>query len=263
LEVAVRPVRSPSADTLAIASDKKGGKKADQPGSAPSHEDGKADDEPKAAPRRCAPLSRRRGAALEEAIYQAVLQQMSTVGFTAMTMEGVAACAHTGKAALYRRWQSKEDLVADTLDNVLPSYDLPPDTGSARDDIAEVFRRMATTMASPAGCAMLSLFGELDPDHEFIQVLHSQVLAPRKAMMLEILRRGAARGDVRPDAVKQIVADTGPALLVHWLLMYGPPIDAAYLQAVLDDVVMPLIQSASGSWAAAAPRRRTRAATAR
>jgi AcrR family transcriptional regulator len=258
LEVSVRPVRSPSTDTLASASDKKGDKK----GPALSDRARGLDSDAKAALRPGQPLSRRRGAALEAAIYQAVLQQMSTVGFTAMTMEGVAACAHTGKAALYRRWPCKEDLVADTLDNVLPSYDLPPDTGSARDDIAEVFRRMATTMASPAGCAMLSLFGELDPDHEFIRVLHSRVLAPRKAMMLEILRRGAARGDVRPDAVKQIIADTGPALLVHWLLMYGPPIDASYLRAVLDDVVMPLIQSASGSWAATAPRRSTRAATA-
>jgi AcrR family transcriptional regulator len=251
----VRPVGSPSTDTLASASDKKR--------HPPSDGKSRIDKDPEAGCQPGPPPSRRRGAALEAAIYQAVLQQMSTVGFTAMTMEGVAACAHTGKAALYRRWQSKEDLVADTLDNVLPSYDLPPDTGSARDDIAEVFRRMATTMASPAGCAMLSLFGELDPDHEFIRLLHSRVLAPRKATMLEILHRGAARGDVRPDAVKQIVADTGPALLVHWLLIYGPPIDAAYLKAVLDDVVMPLIQSASGSCGPAAHRRRARAATAR
>ncbi len=38
-----------------------------------------------------------------------------------MTIEGVAAAAHTGKAAIYRRWPSKEELVADTLDNVLPT----------------------------------------------------------------------------------------------------------------------------------------------
>jgi AcrR family transcriptional regulator len=185
---------------------------------------------------------RRRGATLENAIYEAVLQQLGTVGFGAMTIEGIAAAAHTGKAAIYRRWSSKEELVADTLDNVLPSLDLPPDTGNVRSDIAQIFDLMATTMASPAGGAMQALLGELGHDHDFIKTLHTRVLAPRKALMLEILRRGVARGDVRPDAVKSVIAEAGPALLVHRLLMFGPPIDPSYVDDILDDVVMPLIR---------------------
>ncbi len=96
-------------------------------------------------------------------------------------------------------------------------------------------------MESPAGGAMQALLGELGHDHEFIKTLHVRVLAPRKALMLEILRRGVERGDVRPDAVKPVIAEAGPALLVHRLLMYGPPIDPAYVDSILDDVVMPLI----------------------
>ena len=188
------------------------------------------------------PLSRRRGLILESAIYDAVLTQLSTVGFSAMTMEGVAAGARTGKAALYRRWPNKEDLVADTLNNVLPPCSPPPDTGSVRSDIAEVFRWMAETMGSPAGCAMQTLFSELDPKHDFVETLKERVLAPRKALMIEVLRRGVERGDVRPDAVKPVIAEAGPALLVHRLLTNGPPLDKAYLDAVLDEVVMPLIR---------------------
>ena len=186
-------------------------------------------------------LCRRRGAALETAIFEAVLQQLGTVGFGAMTIEGIAATARTGKAAIYRRWPSKEELVADTLDNVLPSLDLPPDTGNVRTDIARIFDLMTATMESPAGGAMQALLGELGHDHEFIKTLHVRVLAPRKALMLDILRRGVERGDVRPDAVNPVIAEAGPALLVHRLLMYGPPIDPAYIDAILDDVVMPLI----------------------
>ena len=184
---------------------------------------------------------RRRGAALETAIYDAVLLQLSTVGFGAMTIEGVAAAAHTGKAAIYRRWPSKEELVADTLDNVLPSLDLPFDTGNVRGDLAEIFTAMLEMMASPAGGAMQALMGELGHDHDFITTLHERVLAPRKALMTEILLRGVARGDVRADAVKPVVVEAGPALLVHRLLTFGPPVDPAYMESVLDDVVMPLI----------------------
>jgi AcrR family transcriptional regulator len=195
-------------------------------------------------PSKAVPLfrCRRRGAALETAIYEAVLHQLSTVGFGAMTIEGVAAAAHTGKAAIYRRWPSKEELVADTLDNVLPTLDLPLDTGNVRSDLAEIFTIMLDMMASPAGGAMQALMGELGHDHDFITTLHERVLAPRKAFMMEILLRGVARGDVRPDAIKPVVVEAGPALLVHRLLTFGPPVDPAYMEAVLDDVVMPLIR---------------------
>jgi AcrR family transcriptional regulator len=185
---------------------------------------------------------RRRGAVLETAIYDAVLQQLSTVGFGAMTIEGVAAAARTGKAAIYRRWPSKEELVADTLDNVLPSMDLPLDTGNVRGDLAEIFTAMVAMMSSPAGGAMQALMGELGHDHDFITTLHERVLAPRKALMMEVLLRGVARGDVRRDAIKPVVVEAGPALLVHRLLTFGAPIDPAYVEAVLDDVVMPLIR---------------------
>ncbi len=190
---------------------------------------------------------RRRGAALETAIYDAVLQQLSTVGFAAMTIEGVAAAAHTGKAAIYRRWPSKEELVADTLDNVLPAIALPRDTGSVRSDLLEIFTVLIDMMGSPAGGAMQALMGELGHDHDFITTLHERVLAPRKALMTEILLRGVARGDVAPDAVKPVVVEAGPALLVHRLLTFGSPIDPAYMEAVLDDVVMPLIRPRDAS----------------
>ncbi|HEY0869645.1 MAG TPA: TetR/AcrR family transcriptional regulator [Acidothermaceae bacterium] len=222
--------RSRSLTTLATGTDKKAG----------APQDASTIKDPPSLRRLC----RRRGAALETAIYEAVLQQLSTVGFAAMTIEGIAATARTGKAAIYRRWPSKEELVADTLDNVLPSLDLPPDTGNVRTDIARIFDLMTATMESPAGGAMQALLGELGHDHEFIKTLHVRVLAPRKALMLEILRRGVERGDVKPDAVKPVIAEAGPALLVHRLLMYGPPIDPAYVDAILDDVVMPLISPA-------------------
>src|SRR5215510_10510584 len=79
--------------------------------------------------------TRRRGAALEQAIYDAVLDQLQAVGYVGLTMEGVAARAHTGKAALYRRWPRKEDLVVDALEHTLPSPTDLPDHGEVRDDL--------------------------------------------------------------------------------------------------------------------------------
>lgn len=193
------------------------------------------------------PVVRRRGLTLEQAIFDAVVQQMSTVGFSGLTMEGVAACAHTGKAALYRRWQCKEDLVVDALNHVLPSFDSPPDTGNVRDDISAALLRMLDVINSDAGCALSVLMAELKHDHEFVKTLQTRVFAPRRAMMQGILDRAVARGEISSDAVTPLTVDVGPALIIHRLLCEGPPVAAGFADEVVDQVVMPLLRSRSAA----------------
>ena len=52
---------------------------------------------------------RKRGAALEDAILEAAYAELSEVGYSAFSVEGVAARARTGKASIYRRWPTKQE----------------------------------------------------------------------------------------------------------------------------------------------------------
>jgi AcrR family transcriptional regulator len=189
-----------------------------------------------------AATTRRRGDALERAIYDAVFRQLQTVGYTRLTMEGVAGCARTGKAALYRRWSSKDDLVVEAIDHALPSLADPPDHGDVREDLLDLLRRMAAMLNSPTGCALQCLLAVADRDHQFKALLHERVLAPRKASFLAALRRAADRGQVRPEAATQLVAEVGLAMVVQRFLVDGPPVPDAYVVSVLDEVVMPLLR---------------------
>jgi AcrR family transcriptional regulator len=186
--------------------------------------------------------TRRRGDALECAIYEAVFHQLQTVGYTGLTMEGVAACARTGKAALYRRWTGKQDLVVDAIDHALPSLADLPDHGDVRDDLLDLLRRMAGMVNSPTGCALQCLLAEVDRDHQFSALLHERVLAPRKGSFLAVLERAADRGQVRREAVNPLVAEAGLAMVVQRFLVDGPPVPDAYVVSVLDGVVMPLLR---------------------
>jgi AcrR family transcriptional regulator len=188
------------------------------------------------------PPTRRRGETLERAIFDAVLDQLQMVGYVGLTMEGVAAGAHTGKAALYRRWPCKEDLVVDALNHALPSPTDLPDHGDVRDDLLDLLRRMTAMLNSPTGCALQCLMAEIDRDHPFARLLHQRVKEPRKQMFLALLRRGADRGQVRPEAASPLVAEVGPALVMQRFLAEGPPVPDAYVVSVVDDVVVPLLR---------------------
>jgi AcrR family transcriptional regulator len=186
------------------------------------------------------PVHRRRGDALLSAIYAAVLDELAEVGYPGLTIERVAERARTGKASIYRRWPTKLDLVLETLDHTMPQPDDPPDTGSVRNDVLAVMRRVARSMNSRVGdAARMCLAGGHD---ELACAVRERLLPPRKKMMVEILRRGAARGEVRPDAVNERIAEVGPMLLQGELMQRGAPITDRAVVAIVDDVLMPLLR---------------------
>ncbi|MFE4518908.1 TetR/AcrR family transcriptional regulator [Kitasatospora sp. NPDC056783] len=187
---------------------------------------------------------RRRGEALESAIYEAVLQQLTTDGYARMTMEGVAAGAQTGKAALYRRWSSKEDLVKDALRASLPPSGPAPDTGSLRGDLLEVVTRLRAAMVSEMGAAVRAVMSELDHQraHAFLEIVVERVVEPTTALIAEVLDRGTTRGEVRPGAVTSLVTDLVPALMLYRIKMCGG--DAARLDpaAIVDELLLPVVR---------------------
>jgi len=64
--------------------------------------------------------SRRRGEVLERALYEATVGRTLASWIRQADDGRIAARAHTGKAALYRRWASKHDLVHAALVFALP-----------------------------------------------------------------------------------------------------------------------------------------------
>jgi AcrR family transcriptional regulator len=197
---------------------------------------------------RCGPSSapcehrRRRGDVLEQAIYDAVVEQLGTVGYGALTMEGVAGQARTGKAALYRRWPSKDELVVDALQHRMPAVQDPPDTGSVRADVLDVLGRMARALNSPTGCAIQNIMSEAQRDRDFLRLVHSRVIQPRKRMMTDVLRRGAERGEVRADAGSGLLAEVGPAMLIYHFLVEGPPVTPHTVKTIVDQVLVPMLR---------------------
>ncbi len=139
---------------------------------------------------------RRRGAVLERAILEAALEQLSTVGWNGLTMEGVAAGAQTGKAAVYRRWPSKEDLVADALQAGLPRLDEAPDHGNVREDLLALCRLAREAMYSRPGFALRSVIHECDnlQAERFHGVIYDGVVEPTLKLLREVINRGIERG---------------------------------------------------------------------
>lgn len=196
-----------------------------------------------AAPARTA-SPRRRGAALERAILDAALEQLSTVGWNGLTMEGVAAGAQTGKAAVYRRWPSKEDLVADALRAGLPNFAAAPDLGSVREDLLALCRLAREAMFSRPGFALRSVIHECDSlqAERFHGVIFEGVVEPTIALLREVVNRGIERGEVRSDAANGYVFDAIPAMMMYRSKMCMSEWNDRDLEEMVDQLMLPLLR---------------------
>src|SRR2546423_2792358 len=79
---------------------------------------------------------------VDAAVTQAALDLLAEQGFAGMTIEGIAARAGVGKAAVYRRWSSKVDIVVDALNTKAPAKV----TVHEHADIRETLRRLVADM---------------------------------------------------------------------------------------------------------------------
>ncbi|WP_405619992.1 TetR/AcrR family transcriptional regulator [Streptomyces sp. NBC_00076] len=199
-----------------------------------------------AAPAQASP--RRRGAVLERAILDAALEQLSAVGWKGLTMEGVAAGAQTGKAAVYRRWPSKEDLVADALRAGLPRLEEVPDLGGVREDLLALCRRTRDAMFSRPGFALRAVIHECDSvqAERLHDVIIKGVVEPTVKLLREAITRGIERGDVRSDAANGYVFDVIPAMMMYRSKVCASEWTDQDLEEMIDQLMLPLLRPTRG-----------------
>ncbi|MFT8704389.1 TetR/AcrR family transcriptional regulator [Bifidobacterium aquikefiricola] len=188
--------------------------------------------------------TRRRGAELEEAILLACWNQLLKNGYQDLTVEAVAEEAQTGKAAIYRRWKTKEGLVLATLrcrsERVRMTI---PETGSLRGDVLEMLRNMNHRYAKllPALFSVL-LASYFDPSRLTPSQVHAYILGNRPMIMRAIITHAMERGEIHAMPPQRII-ELPYTLIRHEFLMNLSQIDDDVIVDLIDTVFMPLIRN--------------------
>jgi len=171
----------------------------------------------------------------DRAILRAAVDLLADEGYGGVTMEGVASRAGVGKATLYRRWPCKSALMVDAVTACRDSGSQPPETGSTRGDLLVfVGGFMHHLRTSDAGRVMPALVAELSRNPELAAEFREGFVQPRRAKVLDAVRRGVERGEVRAGVDGELVADGVVAILMHRFLVTGMEIDDDLPERVVD-----------------------------
>jgi AcrR family transcriptional regulator len=178
----------------------------------------------------------------DDVIRAAILRLLGEVGYGALTMDAVASEAGVGKATIYRRWRTKQELVVDTISELNRSWTVDADTGSIEGDLRQLVHRMVEMMDSPVGMATRSLLAAMQHEPALIDAFREGPMAVWRRAYTDMWARAQARGEVGPGMPQSIPAEASTALLVQRWLVTREPVDDAYADAVLETVVLPLVR---------------------
>ncbi|WP_210587844.1 TetR/AcrR family transcriptional regulator [Streptomyces sp. GESEQ-35] len=177
----------------------------------------------------------------EQEFFDAVIEQIRSCGYDAVTMDGVAASTRCSKSTLYRQWKTKPQFVAAALRSNREVRFAGIDTGSLAEDLREVARAAAvwgtkdTSLLQALGHAVMQ-------DKELQQALREALVEPEIAALEAILRRGVERGEIAADhpALPYVPAQMFGVQRVRPVLE-GEYADPDYLLRFVEAAVLPAL----------------------
>jgi AcrR family transcriptional regulator len=149
-------------------------------------------------------------------------------------MDDVASRAGVGKATIYRRYRSKDQLVMDAVGALVSEIEIP-DSGSTRDDLLALMREAVELYSdSLAAGLMPTVVDEMSRNAELAAVARDRFLTGRRAALRAVFDRGVRRGDLRRDLDVELALDVLGGPLFYRLMITGGPIDERLAENIVE-----------------------------
>jgi AcrR family transcriptional regulator len=180
---------------------------------------------------------RPRSPSARPAIIEATLELLAERGFQEATIDAIATRAGVGRNTIYRRWASKEALIADALHELTAELD-EHEADDLYGLLLDWVRDFARVFADPMfGRILPAVLGELGRNPAFAEVYSEQVVRPRYEALLRLLEQALERGELRRDADVEQIADllAGPPF-IRMLPIGLPALTERYAEELLETI---------------------------
>ncbi|MEM9008892.1 MAG: TetR/AcrR family transcriptional regulator [Cyanobacteria bacterium P01_F01_bin.86] len=177
---------------------------------------------------------RPRSAASHQAMLKATLELLSEVGFEAMSIEAISTRAGVGKTTIYRRYSSKDELVADAIESMREEV-LVPNTGNLWGDMDTLIENAAQITLTPLGRqAVAMIISSASSNPGFAQIYWEKYLQPRRQAFDIVIERAKERNEVPTDLDSGLVFDAMSGIMLYSLI-FSPTSESweAYVRRAL------------------------------
>lgn len=165
-----------------------------------------------------------RTARTRTAVLAATLHELARAGYERLTPDTVAAQAGVHKTTVYRRWNTKEHLVADALQTLAHSRVDIPDTADFDRDLQLLARSVLATLTTPEGAGTVRAMVSGAQHSEAVRGIVTAFWADRTEQAGLVVRRALQRGELPEGTRPELVIRHLGAPLYHQLLVTLDPL---------------------------------------
>lgn len=177
-----------------------------------------------------------RTARTTEAVHAATLALLAGGGYESVSVDAVAVEAGVHRTTVYRRWGSREALVADALATNSEERVPIPDEGDLRSDLVAMATSVADNLASPLGRSLaVAMVGRAD-DPEMSEVSDG-FWSTRFDATAEIVERAAERGELPPGTDSRRIIEAVVAPVWFRAVVQRAPVDRRLLEDAVDAAI--------------------------
>jgi AcrR family transcriptional regulator len=186
---------------------------------------------------------RPRSEVADQAILSAALELFIEQGIDGASIEQIAKNAGVARTTVYRRWESKEELIAEAIAAARGAPER--EAIASRVPLGRLGERLADALVEAVTApnyrkVVARLVGSLPSCPELMAVYWELYVLPRRAMVRQILERARAAGLIRPEVNAETLLDLiGGAIMYHLLIRPGERTSAemrAYLLKVFEEL---------------------------
>lgn len=158
---------------------------------------------------------------LTESLFAALFEEWAETGYTGISLERVASRAGAGKAAIYRRWQSKLEFASEGIEKMGVVFTNDTDNGSLKNDLTAYLLGLRRALRHRLIRRILpDLYAELARSSELAKAL-SQLATYRRERGAGIIDRAIARGELNSDIDRELAMDLIPSPLYWRMVILG------------------------------------------
>ncbi len=164
---------------------------------------------------------------LTDALHRAFFEEWAEKGYAAISLERVAARAGAGKAAIYRRWQSKKEFALEAMNTAGVALADFSDHGSLEADITAYLMMTRKVLRHPIVRRIVpDLVAERMRSGELSEILAS-LSAARRNLGHQMIDRAIGRNEVSRSIDRELAFDFIPSPLYWRAIVRGKTVGKA------------------------------------
>jgi AcrR family transcriptional regulator len=133
---------------------------------------------------------------VDHEIHEAVLNTIAKAGIAAVSIEGVAAVARVSKASIYRRFDSKEELIVASLVHMREQHSPAPTEGTVRERLVALLEGLRLKMSGTReGRVMLAVMGSGQENPELVALVFERIVVRRRETIRSLISEGITSGE--------------------------------------------------------------------